>query len=83
MLDGNDLNNLAIPNLLTRNTEILKCLRLAGSCNLLQGDKLAKTRPFYDILNERLLMYFPYDQNLAVDKPMIPYYGLHSAEQSL
>ena len=76
---------MAVPNLLTRNrfTEILKCLHSAGNSNLLQGDKLAKTRPFYDILNGRLLTYIPYDQNIAVDKSMIPYYGVHSAEQSL
>ena len=59
----NDVNCLAVVNLLTRNilNEILHYLHLADNGNLKEGDKLAKATPFYDILNEKFLKYFPYE----------------------
>ena len=69
--------------MLTRNRfeEILRYLHLADNAKLIQGDKLAKVRPFYVMMNQRFLNTFQFDQQLCVDEFMIPYFGKHSAKE--
>jgi len=42
---------------------------------------MAKIRPFYAMMNEQFLKFWPPEQDLDVDESMIPYYGKHSAKQ--
>ena len=78
-----DVFNYTVSDMLTRNRfeEILRYLHLADNAKLIQGDKLAKVRPFYIMMNQRFLNAFQFDQQLCVDKSMIPYFGKHSAKQ--
>ena len=45
------------------------------------GDKLARVRQFYKMINERFLKSFQLEENLCVDQAMITYHGKHSAKQ--
>ena len=77
-----DVFNCTVSDILTRNRfeEILRYLHLADNAKLIQGDKLAKVRPFYIMMNQRFLNAFQFDQ-LCVDESKIPYFGKHSAKQ--
>ena len=44
-------------------------------------DKLAKVRPFFNLMNQRFLIAFQFEEQLHVDESMIPYFGKHSAKQ--
>ena len=50
----------AVPDLLSRNRfeEMLRYLHLADNAKLIQGGKLVKIRPFYNIVNQRFLKAF-------------------------
>ena len=71
-----DVHNSAVSQLMSRDRfdEILRYLHLADSKYLAANDKLAKVRLFYEMMNEL-------DENLCVDKAIIPYYEKHSAKQ--
>ena len=49
--------------------------------NFAAGDKLAKVRPFYEMMNERFLKSFQKEKNLRVDEATIQYFGKHSSKQ--
>ena len=78
-----DVFNCAVADLLSRNRfeEILRYSHLAGNAKLAPGDKLAKVRSFFNLMNQRFLNAFQYDEQLCVDESMIPYFGKHSAKQ--
>ena len=80
---GEDVHNSAVSQLMNRGRfdEILRYLYLADNNNLAAGGKLAKVRPFYEMMNERFLKPFQLEENLCVDKAMIPYYRKYSAKQ--
>ena len=58
-----DVSNSAVSDILTQNRfeEILGYLHLADNAKLIQGDKLAKVRPFYIMMNQRFLNAFQFD----------------------
>ena len=78
-----DVHNPAVSSIMSVNRfeEILRYLHFADNKNLAAGDKMAKVRPLYSMLNERFLLFWPPEQELDVDESMIPYYGKHSAKQ--
>ena len=61
--------------------EILRYLHLADNAKLIQGDKLAKIRPFHNMMNQRFFNAFQFDQKFCVDESVIPYYGKHLENQ--
>ncbi|XP_071052955.1 piggyBac transposable element-derived protein 3-like [Onthophagus taurus] len=80
-----DCNYQGILSLMSRNRfeELLRYFHVADNANLTQGDKFAKVRPLWDLLNKRWLKYYPGDRNLSIDESMIPYYGKHGAKQHI
>ena len=78
-----DVHNVAVSSIMSLNRfeEILRYLHFADNKKLPKGDKMAKIRPLYSMLNERFLLFWPPEQDLDVDESMIPYYGRHSAKQ--
>jgi len=81
--NSDDVHNPAVSSIMSVNRfeEILRYLHFADNQNLPAGDKMAKVRPLYSMLNERFLLFWPQEQVLDVDESMIPYYGRHSAKQ--
>lgn len=81
--NADDLHNSAVASVMSVNRfeEILRFLHFADNKNLPAGDKMAKIRRLYTMMNERFLMFWPPEQDLDVDESMIPYYGKHSAKQ--
>ena len=53
----------ASPDLLSRNRfeEILRYLHLADNAKLIQVDKVAKIRPFHNMMNQRFLSAFQFN----------------------
>ena len=46
-------------------------------------DKFAKIRPLYDSANESLVQFGFWHLNFLIDEQMMPYFGLHSAKQTM
>ena len=61
--------------------EVLRYLYLTDNYNLQEKDKLAKVRPLHDKMNKKFLQAFQMEEELYVNKLMIPYYGKDSAKQ--
>ena len=78
-----DVFKCAVADLLPRNCfeEILRYSHLAGNAKLTPSDKLAKVRPFFNLMNQQFLNAFQFDEQLCVDESMIPYFGKYSAKQ--
>ena len=78
-----DVQNSDVPQLMNKDrfNKILWYLHLEDNNNLAAGDKLAKVRPLYKMMNEWFLKSFQLEENLCVDEAMILYYGKHSAKQ--
>jgi len=81
--NSDDVHNSAVTSMMSINRfeEILRFLHFADNKNLNPGDKMAKIRPLYTMMNERFLLFWRSEQDLDVDESMIPYYGRHSAKQ--
>lgn len=81
--NSEDTYNPAVASSLTVNRfeEILRYLHFADNLNLPEGDKFAKMRPLFNMLNEKYLLHWVNEQNLNVDESMAPYYGRHGAKQ--
>ena len=78
-----DVHSSAVSQLKNRDRfdEILRYLHHADNNNLAACDKLAKVRPFYEMINERFLKPFQLEENLCIEKALISYYGKCSAKQ--
>ena len=63
--------------------ELIAVVRFADNMNLEKGDKMAKIRHFYDLLNARFRKYAPNKETTAVDESMVPYFGNHGAKQRI
>ena len=61
--------------------EILRYSHLADNAKLTPGDKLAKVRPFFNLMNQEFLNAFQFDEQHCVDESMIPYFGKHSTKR--
>ena len=60
-----------------------KYLHFADNDNLEKTDKFAKIRPLYDLANKSLKQYGFWDKDYSIDEQMVPYYGMHSAKQTM
>ena len=62
---------------------LMACFHLADNLTLEKGDKMAKVRPFYRLINERCLQNRVNAPNLSVDEAMLPYFGRNSSKQRI
>ena len=78
-----DVANAAVTSMMSLNRfeEILRYLHLADNSCLPAGDKMAKVRPLYNMMNQRFVQYSPTEQHINVDESMVPYFGRHSSKQ--
>ena len=67
----------------TRFEELMKCFHLCDNLQLRENDKMAKIRPFYEMINERCLKNRANLPNLSVDESMLPYYGRNNSKQRI
>ena len=82
---SDDVYNAAVSKLMSRNRfdQIMRYLHLADNAAINKDDKLGKVRPLFNLINERLINFFPLEKNLSVDESMIPYFGKHSMKQCI
>ena len=64
----------------TMNYEIKSVLHAANN-QCLSDCRMAKVKPLYDILNEKLRRFGVVHEDLSIDESMVPYYGRHSCKQ--
>ena len=62
---------------------IKKYTHLSDNTTLDKADKYAKVRPLYNLTNASLKQFGYWHQNYAIDEQMIPYFGMHSAKQTM
>ena len=63
--------------------QIKKYLYCADNQNLGLSDKLAKVRPIYDLMNTSIKQFSFWHKDFYIDEQMIPYFGMHSAIQTM
>lgn len=80
-----DVNCAAVSNAMPRKRfeQIMMCLHLSDNLNLDPNDKMAKIRPFYNLINKKFLRYRLNNPNLSVDEAMLPYFGRNSSKQRI
>lgn len=80
-----DTHNILIAKSMRRNRfeEIFRYFHVADNSNLRKGDKMAKIRPLFNLMNKKFLMYAPIEKNISIDESMIPYYGRHGCKQHI
>ncbi|CAK1601936.1 unnamed protein product [Parnassius mnemosyne] len=80
-----DTHNLLVAKSMRRNRfeEILRYFHVADNSNLAPGDKMAKVRPLFDMLNKKFLQYAVIEKDISIDESMIPYYGRHRCKQHI
>jgi len=78
-----DVHNAADSSAMSVNRfeELLRYTHVCDYTDLVPGDKLAKLRPLFVMLNERFLQNWPAEQDVLIDESMVPYYGRHSSKQ--
>ena len=64
-----------------RFAEIKPFLHAADNNALQEDTRMAKLKPLYNILNEKLVQFGIVHDSLSVDKSMVPYFGCHSCKQ--
>ena len=72
-----DVHNAAISNAMTRNhfEELMSYVHVADNENLAVGDRFAKVRPLFTVLNKKFLDSFSRQRNISIDESMVPYYS--------
>ena len=61
--------------------EIKSCFHAADNNSLAPDTRMAKVKPLYDLVNEKLLQFDVVHESLSIDEAMVPYYGRHSCKQ--
>ena len=59
----------------------IKSVLHAANNQCLSDCRMAKVKPLYDILNEKLRRFGVVHEDLSTDESMVPYYGRHSCKQ--
>ena len=59
----------------------IKSVLHAANNQCLSDCRMAKVKPLYDILNEKLRRFGVVHEDLSIDESMVPYYGRHSCKQ--
>lgn len=80
-----DTHNVLVSKSMRRNRfeEIFRYLHVADNDNLRPGDKMAKVRPLFDMMNQKFLIYAPIEKNFSIDESMIMYFGRHGCKQHI
>ena len=60
--------------------EIKRYLHLADNDNLAKNDKLAKVRPYLNLMQGNFAQFGLFSKRLSVDEQMVPYYGHFSTK---
>nr|CAI5827507.1 unnamed protein product [Callosobruchus analis] len=55
-------------------------LHLSDNSILDKNDKFAKVRPFFDVINKKILQFGMLSFNLSIDEQIVPYFGRHSCK---
>ena len=63
--------------------DLILVLHLSDKNNFQADDKMAKVRPFYNMLNIRCCNYAPNKDNKSIDEAMIPCFGRNSSKQRI
>lgn len=63
--------------------QIKRFLHLADNSTIDLTDKFAKVRPLYDLTNKSLQQFGFWHKDYSIDEQMIPYFGMHSAKQTM
>ena len=71
-----------VSNSMSRNSflSIKKYIHFADNQKLVQGNKVAKILPLYNLFNSSIVKFGVFHQNLSIDESMVPYYGKHGAK---
>ena len=56
----------------------IKAVLHAANNQCLSDSRMAKVKPLYDNLNEKLRRFDVIHEDLSIDESMVPYYGHHS-----
>ncbi|XP_071057026.1 piggyBac transposable element-derived protein 3-like [Onthophagus taurus] len=78
-----DCHNVMITEAITRDRfeYLFSNLHVCDNQQLDQGDKFAKLRPLFTLLNKKFMENFSLEEMHLVDEAMVPYYGRHSCKQ--
>lgn len=63
--------------------KIKKYLHFCDNLNLDKNDTFTKLRPLISMLNDLFLKFAPFEESHSIDESMVPYFGHHSAKQSM
>ena len=63
--------------------QIKKYLHCADDQNLDLSGKLAQVQPIYDLMNTSIKQFSFWHKDFSIDEQMIPYFGMHSAKQTM
>ena len=74
-----------VANSMTRKRfeDIMRCFHVSDNMQLAANDKMAKVRPFFNIINKRCLDNRTNRANLSVDEAMLPYFGKNNSKQRI
>ena len=78
-------DDASMANAMSRNCfeNILSHLHLSDNLNLAQNDKMAKVRPFYNLIVQCCFKYRPNPVDLSVDELMLTYFGRNGSKQRI
>ena len=62
---------------------LMSCFHLTDNVSLEEGDKMAKVRPFCNLINERCLKNRAKLPNLSIDEAMLPYFDRNTSKQRM
>lgn len=80
---GQDAHNILVAEAITRNRFdfIFSNWHVCDNDKLDTGDKFAKVRPLFNLLNKKFMENAPIEEMHSVDEAMVPYYGRHGCKQ--
>ena len=80
-----DMSTAMVFECLSKNKfyNIKKYLHLNNNDEIDMSDKYAKVRPLYDLSNKSLQQFGYWHKDYSIDEQMIPYFGMHSAKQTM
>ncbi|XP_047989547.1 piggyBac transposable element-derived protein 3-like [Leguminivora glycinivorella] len=64
-----------------RFTYIMSNLHCCDNSKLQSGDKFAKLRELFQLLNQNFAENAPFEEHYSIDEAMVPYYGGHPCKQ--
>jgi hypothetical protein len=82
---GEDIETTIVSSAMPRRDfeKIKRYLHVADNDNLMENTKFGKVMPLYDVANKKFKRFGPFFKALSIDEQMIPYFGRHSAKQTM